>query len=79
MLLFRLKFDVMCDILRVRMSIFLTSWSVQSNIPKVGDNTGTVKQLWAVCLLNAKGLDFHILRTLLKYSDETLSLLTGPL
>ena len=79
MSLLRLKFDVMFNILRVRMSISLTFWSVSSSIPKVGVNTGTAKQLCAICLLNAEGSDFYIFRTLLKYSDETLSLLTGPL
>ena len=59
--------------------MFLTSCNVQSKIPKVGVSTGTAKQLWAICLFKADSSDFHILRTLLKYSDETLSLLTGPL
>ena len=72
MSLFQLKFDVMFNILLVPMSISLTFWSVQSSIPKVGVNTGMAKQLWAICLLNAKSSDFHILCTLLKYSDETL-------
>ena len=79
MLLFRLILDAMCNILRVPLSISLTSWSIQSSITKVGVNIGKAKQLSAICLLNAESSDFHILCTLLKYSDEIPSLLTGPL
>ena len=41
--LLRLKFDVMFNISRERMSISLTSWNVSSSIPKVGVNAGTAK------------------------------------
>ena len=72
MSLFQIKFEVMFNILRVLMSISLTSRNVQSSIPKVDVNTSMAKQLWAICLLNARSSDFHILPTLLKYSSLTL-------
>ena len=62
MSLFRLKFDVIFNILRVPMS----------GIPKVCVNTGTAKQLRSICLLYAEGLYFQILHTLLKHSYEDI-------
>ena len=51
---------------------------VQSKIPYVGFRTGTANILFAMVFLKAESLDFHIFLTLIKYSLQTLSLLTVP-
>ena len=60
------------------MSMSLISWIVQPSIHYVGISVGTANMLFAIVLLKAGSLDFHIFLTPLKYYLETLTLLTLP-
>ena len=76
--LFRWKLPDIVNYFLVLTSRSLISCMLQSSIPKVGTNTGSAKELWAITLLEAEILEVHIFLTLVKFSFVTLSLLIEP-